>query len=147
MTKPHKETGKSAKPSGPEVPAELSDEPFLIGAAEDISDCVAQPAPFVASPQPRIRRDGDTEDLLNGLIAECHYMIRAVALPSASRTVDPVTRQRFLGTMMDFANTGARLGKTVAKLRAAERVIELSRHEIIEQVARTVPAPALGKNS
>lgn len=138
---------KPADKSPPEAPVELSDQPYIIAKAEDVSDCVAEAAPFTAPSQPRIRRDVDTEDLLNGLIAECHYMIRAVVLPSASRTVDPLTRQRFLGTVMELASTGASLGKTVAKLRAADRVIELSRHEIIEQVARVAPAPARVKNS
>ena len=97
-------------------------------------------APFAAPGMERIRREGDTEDLLNGMIAELHYMMREVALRSACQTTDKLSRQHFLMNAMALAETGAKVGKTIAKLRAADRVVELHQHRVIEQVARTLPA-------
>ena len=77
-------------------------------------------APGFARPQARaIRNDGDTEHLLNGLIAECHLLMRAVTLPSAMRSGDADTRRQFLDSAMSIAQVGAKIGRAVAKLRGA----------------------------
>jgi len=77
-------------------------------------------APAFARPHARaIRNDGDTEHLLNGLIAECHLLMRAVTLPSAMRAGDADTRQQFLESAMNIAKVGAKVGRAVAKLRGA----------------------------
>ncbi|HSM96068.1 MAG TPA: hypothetical protein VLT91_08495 [Rhizomicrobium sp.] len=87
----------------------------------------AEPAPVLddiepafARPQARaIRNDGGTEHLLNGLIAECHLLMRAVTLPSAMRAGDADTRRQFLESAMRIAQVGAKIGRAVAKLRGA----------------------------
>ena len=55
--------------------------------------------------------------MLEGLIAECHFLMRELVLPSAMESADPEERRRFLSTAMELAQTGATVAKTVAKLR------------------------------
>lgn len=102
-----------------EVVETLSDNKFLIPETEDILDQALANRPFEDPQPPKIRRELDTEDLLNGLIAECHFLMRDVTLPSACRTIDIDTRRYFLGSAVELATTGAKLGESVAKLRLA----------------------------
>ncbi len=102
---------------------------------------LARPA-IASHPAPEIRENGDTETLLNGLIAECHFLMREVALPSAVRVNDADTRVRFLRNAMDIAITGAKIGKSVARLRSAGVVSEIRQRHISERVV-TTPAPLL----
>ena len=98
-------------------------------------------APGFARPHARaIRSDGDTEHLLNGLIAECHLLMRAVTLPSAMRAGDADTRQEFLKSAMDIAKVGAKVGRAVAKLRGAGANTEIRQRHISERVY-SGPAP------
>jgi hypothetical protein len=100
-------------------------------------------APAFARPHARaIRNDGDTEHLLNGLIAECHLLMRAVTLPSAMRAGDADTRQQFLRSAMDMAKVGAKVGRAVAKLRGAGVSTEIRQRHISERVY-SGPAPLL----
>ena len=100
-------------------------------------------APGFARPQARaIRNDGDTEHLLNGLIAECHLLMRAVTLPSAMRAGDADTRREFLKSAMDIAQVGAKVGRAVAKLRGAGVNTEIRQRHISERVY-SGPAPLL----
>ena len=103
-------------------------------------------APFPHKRLREIPRDGDTEDLLNGLIAECHFLMRDVALPTAVQVRDATTRMQFLNTAMSLAETGAKVGRTVAKLRGAGAVTELRQRHIVEQVMAT-PAPQTEKGA
>lgn len=100
-------------------------------------------APGFARPQARaIRNDGDTEQLLNGLIAECHLLMRTVTLPSAMRAGDADTRREFLKSAMDIAQVGAKVGRAVAKLRGAGANTEIRQRHISERVY-SGPAPLL----
>ena len=99
-------------------------------------------APFAAPGKIAIRREDDTEDLLNGLIAECHHYMRAVVLPSAVQAGDVYARQEFLTAAMGFAKAGAGVGKIVAKLRSADAAVEFSERRMVERSARVLPAPA-----
>ena len=108
-------------------------------AAEIDADKVEERA-FEYPQRPEIRGDLDTESLLNGLIAECHLMMREVALPSALRAFDVESRQTALRTAMHFAETGASVGKTIAKLRNAGQVAEMRQRHIVERVV-TQPLP------
>jgi hypothetical protein len=94
-------------------------------------------APFEVRRSP-IRRDGDTEDLLNGLIAECHFAMREIAIPSACDTGDALTRRCFLSETTDLAKAGAFVGKTVAMLRAAGSPVVQG--EVLEHVGQAIPA-------
>jgi hypothetical protein len=99
-------------------------------------------APFASPGKVRIRREGDTEDLLNGLIAECHHYMRAVVLPSAACAGDVAARGEFLGAAMGFAKTGAEVGRSIAELRKAEAAVEFCERQIIERSARVLPSPS-----
>lgn len=70
-------------------------------------------APRPDAPDPTAQ----TETLINGMIAELHMTMRAIVLPSAARAVDYGSRQAFLGTAMNLAKTGGKLGRVVAKIR------------------------------
>ena len=89
-------------------------------AAEIRYDDIAERA-FENPPHPEIRGDLDTEALLNGLIAECHLLMREVVLLTAVRAFDFESRERALRTAMSFAVTDATVAKTVARLRGAEQ--------------------------
>lgn len=100
-------------------------------------------APGFARPHVRaIRNSGDTEHLLNGLIAECHLLMRAVTLSSAMRAGDADTRREFLNSAMSIAKVGAKVGCAVAKLRGAGVATEIRQRHISEHVY-SGPAPLL----
>jgi len=110
----------------------------VVGRASPFSDpapALDDIAPAFARPQARaVRNDGDTEQLLNGLIAECHLLMRAVTLPSAMRAGDADTRQQFLRSAMEMAKVGAKVGRAVAKLRGAGANTEIRQRHISERV-------------
>lgn len=110
-------------------------------SVEPLGDAPVKAAPFAVPPRFDIDPVNDTETLLNGLIAECHHMMRAIAIPSACQSADVMTRQGFMTSAMDLAVTGAKLGKTVAKLRGAGSITELRQRRIVEEVERTLPPP------
>ncbi len=111
------------KPATEEVLENLNDEQFVIpGNVDDLYEQARANAPFADPEAPKIRRGNDTEDLLNGMIAECHYLMRDVVMPTACRATHPDTRARFLSSAMALAETGGHLAKVVAKLRKADRV-------------------------
>ena len=87
---------------------------------------------------------GDTETELNGLIAECRFLMREIAFNSARLTYDPDDRIRFLSAAQSMALTAAKIGKTVAQLRGAgeARGVETHRHEMIyTHVQAPPPSP------
>lgn len=87
-----------------------------------------------------IRRDADTEDLLNGLIAQCHFGMRSIALPSAIEARNDQSRDLYLVRSMDFATAGAKVGKSIAKLRASTQIAQARQPALIEALARLVSA-------
>jgi len=75
---------------------------------------------------------GDTESELNGIIAECRFLMREVAYASACLTYDPKDRIEYLTSAQNMALTGAKVGETVAKLRAGgAQIVETRRHELV----------------
>ena len=89
--------------------------------------------PFARPSARAIRNDADTEHLLNGLIAECHLLMRSVALPTAMRAADADTRNQFLGTAILLAKTGVRVGRAVAKVRGAGASTEFVQRDVRER--------------
>ena len=74
----------------------------------------------------------DTETELNGLIAECLFLMREVAYNSACLTYDPEDRIRYMTSAQNMALTGAKVGETVAKLRTGGApAVETRRHELV----------------
>lgn len=74
----------------------------------------------------------DTETELNGLIAECRFLMREVAFTSACLTYDPNDRIRYLTAAQGLASTAALLADSVGRLRAGPTPkIETRRHELV----------------
>jgi hypothetical protein len=96
-------------------------QPFPGEPVEKRAEAVREAVPFPAPARAPIARDGDTEHLLNGVIAEVHYMMRELALPTAAETGDADVRRRFITSSIDLALAAAKVGKTVAGLRAASQ--------------------------
>jgi len=98
---------------------EDSDSPFggprVAGRGEEVRQAAPFPTPAVAP----IARDGDTEYLLNGVIAEMHYIMRELTVPTAAETRDADMRRRYIASAIDLALASAKVGKAVVGLRAA----------------------------
>jgi hypothetical protein len=86
-------------------------------------------APRADAPDP----SAQTETLLNGMIAELHMLMRAVAMPTAARSIDFGSRRAFLGTAMDLAKTGGKLGRVVAKIRKSGETAEYRERQTYER--------------
>jgi hypothetical protein len=110
--------------------------------APDLGTAPKDNAPFAVPAPKTIRRAAETEDLLNGLIAECHYLMREVAMPSAIGTSWEETRNGFLRQAMGLAAVGAEVAGAVAKLRIADRVSPEAQGRIIDAVAKTIVVEA-----
>jgi hypothetical protein len=80
---------------------------------------VLEHAPFPTPPIPVISREGDTEYLLNGVIAEMHFIMRGLALPTAAAASDSDMRRSYIASSIDLALAAAKVGKTVAGLRSS----------------------------
>jgi len=99
-------------------------------------------------PVDRVHRlPADTETELNGLIAECRFLMREVAFTSACLTYDPDDRIRFLGAAQNMALTAAKIGKTVAQLRTAGADLQTGefRQRITVEHVQSTPARKRGE--
>ena len=98
-----------------------------------------------AAPMPEIPfafAGAEPEDMLKGLIAECHFLMRHVTLPSMCTTRDSMVRREFLNTAMELARTGAYIAQTIGQLRHGSVTEILQRHQVEHSVKTTTPAPA-----
>jgi hypothetical protein len=84
---------------------------------------------------PEIQNSACTEFLLNGLIAECHLMIREVAMGSMCATNDARVRINFLDAAMSLARTGASIAETLGHLRSGNTGEE-RKHVTMEHIIR-----------
>lgn len=102
---------------------------------EVVARLSAEPAPL-APP-------ADTETELNGLIAECRYLMREIAFNSARLTYDPDDRVRFLASAQSMALAAAKVGRTVAQLRGAGggTRVETKRCELVYRHEHTTLSP------
>lgn len=75
----------------------------------------------------------DTEAELNGLIAECRFLLHEVAFHSARLTYDPGDRIRFLSAAESLARTAATVGDTVSRLRngGSEPALVHEHHQLV----------------
>jgi hypothetical protein len=95
----------------------------------------AKPSPVAAS----------TEDLLNGLIQDCRFLIHELVYHSARLTPDPANRLSFIASARSLAVTAGAVGKTIARLRGNEPVaapVHESRHRMIVEHVETVASPS-----
>jgi hypothetical protein len=80
-----------------------------------------------------------TEALLNGLIEDCRFLIREVAFHSARLTPDANHRLQFLSSAETLAVTGAKVGRTIAKLRQQRPEPDENRYRMIIEHVQSQP--------
>jgi hypothetical protein len=78
-----------------------------------------------------------TEEMLKGLIAECHFLMRNVALPTICVSRDAMIRRDFLGSAMELARTGAFVAETIGHLQHGSVREIRQRHEVVRGTAPT----------
>lgn len=85
-----------------------------------------------------------TEAMLEGLIAECHAMIRDVIRP-AIRDADPEDARAFLASACGLMESAGRLGDAVGRLRGGGQVRQRITVERVEKLpsAKARPVPQL----
>ena len=71
--------------------------------------------------------DDQTQALLNAIIGECHFYMRAVTFPSLCHARIADDRMGWVSKAVQLAETGAKVGKAVARLRHGPGVKE-TRH-------------------
>jgi hypothetical protein len=108
------------------------------------------PKPSCETPEkyvpPREAQD-DAETELTALISECRFFMREISFHSARLACRAGERVQFVDTACRLAETGANIGKTVAKLRgtgtadAAEHIQRI----IVERAERQVSKPLARK--
>ncbi|HEY8696950.1 MAG TPA: hypothetical protein VIM02_04985 [Rhizomicrobium sp.] len=93
-------------------------------------------------------RDGETHLLLNAIIGECHFLMREVTFRSLCRATELEDRMTWLTASMKLAETGARVGDSVARLLNGPEIRHTQHTQMIQhgQVAAVANA-ASGKPS
>ncbi|HEX3945054.1 MAG TPA: hypothetical protein VHW69_13290 [Rhizomicrobium sp.] len=66
--------------------------------------------------------DAQTETLLNAIIGECHFLMREVAFRSMCQAGVAEDRVNWVNTAMRLAETGAKVAKSVGRLRHGPEV-------------------------
>jgi hypothetical protein len=116
-----------------ERPRSWPSDPVEPLAKKKVLDPRLRPAPL-----PEIQYDGtNTEEMLHGLIAECHFLMRHVTLPTMCLSRESSIRREFLNSAMELARTGAHVAETIGHLRHGSVKEILQRHEVVHG-----PAPA-----
>jgi hypothetical protein len=93
----------------------------------------------VAPPPARLPdADDHTEALLNAMIGECHFLMRAVAFPSLCHARVADDRLNWMEKAMDLAKTGATVAKAVARLRHGPAVRESHQKITVENKVAVV---------
>jgi hypothetical protein len=76
-----------------------------------------------------------TEVLLQGLIAECHAMIREQFRPAIDATDDRLKKCDYASTAIDLVKVATRVGDTVARLRGQAEP-EMRQRITVERISR-----------
>jgi hypothetical protein len=82
--------------------------------------------------------DDQTEALLNAMIGECHFLMRAVAFPSMCHAGVADDRLNWLDRAMGLAKTGATVAKAVARLRHGPSIRESHQKITVENKVAVV---------
>jgi hypothetical protein len=110
--------------------------PLRHGPMSAFNDRVAELA--IPDAMPTTPPGANTEDLLNGLIGECHFLMREVAFRSMCQCSDPQDRMLFMNSAMNCAKTGAEIGNAVVRLRGGSVTSETVHTMRVERVDRTM---------
>lgn len=94
-------------------------------------------------------RDGETHLLLNAIIGECHFLMREVTFRSLCRSTELEDRMTWLNATMKLAETGARVGDSVARLMNGPEIRHTQHTQMIQHGYMEVknPKPAGRKSS
>lgn len=94
-------------------------------------------------------RDGETHLLLNAIIGECHFLMREVTFRSLCRSTELEDRMTWLTASMRLAETGARVGDSVARLLNGPEIRHTQHTQMIQHGHLEVknPKPAGRKSS
>jgi len=89
-----------------------------------------------------------TETLLQGLIAECHHIIRDMVLPSAQATAEDHERRRYLASAVELVRIAATVGDTLVRLRGGTTQ-ETRQRIVVERIEKSaalidIPEPVRG---
>jgi hypothetical protein len=90
--------------------------------------------PVVIPPSTEANPD-HTEALLQGLIAECHQIIRDVVVPAAQGAGTDSDRRYYLNSVVDLVRIANASGDTVARLRGGVHQ-ELRQRITVERIER-----------
>ena len=85
-----------------------------------------------------------TEALLQGLIGECHAMIREQVRPSYDACDDPYRRNAYVNAAIGLAETGAKLADAIARLRGGGATGESRQRITVERINRLSPPQGEG---
>lgn len=101
------------------------------------------------SRQDVLPRDGETHLLLNAIIGECHFLMREVTFRSLCRSTELEDRMTWLNATMKLAETGARVGDSVARLMNGPEIRHTQHTQMIQHGHMEVknPKPAGRKSS
>jgi hypothetical protein len=87
----------------------------------------------------KTRTDLTTEQLLNALIDECHFLMQEVALRSICQATNAQERMHLMGSAMSFATTGATVADAIGRLRGGgvPPAAEFHQRVTVERVEKT----------
>jgi hypothetical protein len=78
----------------------------------------------------------ETEALLQGLIAECHAVIRDAVLPGIRDTDDHGYRRYYIHSITELMETATKLGDAIGRLRGTAPTPEIRQRITVEKVQR-----------
>lgn len=112
----------------------LPPSPAKLSPITDMPDRLPTDDPWTARPKPP--SGADTETLLNQLIEECGFLMKEVVFRMMCRTETHETRLSYIRRAMELAETGAKVGDSVARLRSGPVINEARQRVIVERVDR-----------
>jgi hypothetical protein len=77
-----------------------------------------------------------TEALLQGLIAECHAIIREAVLPGIRETDDHHARRYYIHSVTDLVESATKLGDAIGRLRGTAPTPEVKQRITVERIQR-----------
>src|ERR1051326_1067752 len=94
-------------------------------------------------------REGETHQLLNAIIGECHFLMREVTFRSLCRSTELEDRMAWLNASVKLAETGAKVGDSVARLMNGPEIRHTQHTQMIQHGYMEVnnPKPARRKSS
>src|ERR1043166_1186935 len=89
-------------------------------------------------------QDGETYQLLNASIGECHFLMREVTFRSLCRATELEDRMAWLNASVKLAETGAKVGDSVARLMNGPEIRHTQHTQMIQHGYMEVMNPEAG---